>query len=415
MDFLISALGSAGDVHPFIAIAQVLRHRGHDVRLLAPPHFEARVRAAGIAFVPFGAPGDYESLLERAELWEPRRGARFVIDALLDRLPEAYATTVDCIDDPSVVLVGSTLSWGLRLAQETRRLRGATVHLSPTCLPSAFDPPAIAGLGDLSWMPPWLFRGLFGAIERAMLDRWIAPRLNAFRASLGLPPVRRAWSRWMHAPDLVVGAWPAWFAAPQADWPANADASGFPLFDEAGALPPALEDFLASGPPPIGITPGSAMAHGARFIAGATTGAASRGLRAVVVTPYRDQLPSPLPTGVLAVDYAPFSALLPRLAGLVHHGGIGTAAQALAGGLPQVVAPFAHDQFDNAARLVRLGVARTVRPDDGGPRWARAMHAIADPTVVEAASRLRARMRQEPPGAALMADRLVRIGAAEAP
>jgi rhamnosyltransferase subunit B len=40
---------------------------------------------------------------------------------------------------------------------------------------------------------------------------------------------------------------------------------------------------------------------------------------------------------------------------LVHHGGIGTASQAFAAATPQLITPFAHDQFDNAARVERLG------------------------------------------------------------
>lgn len=49
---------------------------------------------------------------------------------------------------------------------------------------------------------------------------------------------------------------------------------------------------------------------------------------------------------------------------MVHHGGIGTLAEALAAGIPQLIRPTAHDQPDNAARLERLGVAATVRPKD---------------------------------------------------
>ena len=59
--------------------------------------------------------------------------------------------------------------------------------------------------------------------------------------------------------------------------------------------------------------------------------------------------------------YVPHSALLPRAAAVVHHGGIGTSAQALRAGVPQLVVPFFADQHDNAARLGRLGVARSLR------------------------------------------------------
>jgi rhamnosyltransferase subunit B len=49
------------------------------------------------------------------------------------------------------------------------------------------------------------------------------------------------------------------------------------------------------------------------------------------------------------------SRLLPYAKALVHHGGIGTVSQAFAAATPQLITPFAHDQFDNAARVERLG------------------------------------------------------------
>jgi MGT family glycosyltransferase len=67
-----------------------------------------------------------------------------------------------------------------------------------------------------------------------------------------------------------------------------------------------------------------------------------------------------LPEGVIVVDYAPHSEIFPRAAVVVHHGGVGTTGQALRSGRPMLVVPYAHDQPDNAMRLVRLGVARTL-------------------------------------------------------
>ena len=69
-----------------------------------------------------------------------------------------------------------------------------------------------------------------------------------------------------------------------------------------------------------------------------------------------------LPDGVRYFDYVPFSQVLHRSAALVHHGGIGTAAQGLAAGRPQLIMPTTFDQPDNARRLVGLGVARSLRP-----------------------------------------------------
>ena len=416
MQFVVSALGSAGDVYPFIAISQALQVRGHPVQMIASPYFEARIRSAGIEFTPLGAPGEFESLLHRPELWHPRRGVRFLLDELLQRLPEAFAVTAAVSQRPDTVLVGSSLSWGLRLVQEASGLPAATVHLSPICLPSATRPAVLPGLGDLSWLPVWALRALQSAAERLLVDRWVAPRLNRVRAGLGLAPVQRVLSRWMHSPDLVIGAWPDWFAPPQPDWPAQTQTCGFPLFHESshsigGRLDPVLEAFLCTGPAPIGITPGSAMAHGSAFFAHAVDACASNGQRALLITPFREQLPATLPAGAMHVPYAPFSALLPRLAALMHHGGIGTSAQALAAGIPQLVVPFAHDQFDNAARLHRLGVAVTLGSAAPVADWRAAVRSLLDAPGRAAALRCNAeRMSVEEPAVSRIADLLVSLG-----
>jgi UDP:flavonoid glycosyltransferase YjiC (YdhE family) len=62
----------------------------------------------------------------------------------------------------------------------------------------------------------------------------------------------------------------------------------------------------------------------------------------------------------VAFNYAPFSELFPRALAIVHQGGVGTTAQAMRAGRPMLVMPYAHDQPDNAARMVRLGIGRTI-------------------------------------------------------
>jgi UDP:flavonoid glycosyltransferase YjiC (YdhE family) len=92
-----------------------------------------------------------------------------------------------------------------------------------------------------------------------------------------------------------------------------------------------------------------------------------------------------LPEDVRHFAYAPFSRLLPRAAALVHHGGIGTAAQGMAAAVPQLVMPLSHDQYDNAARMARLGVGRMLRPARfRAPAVARALRGLLDSTEVAA-------------------------------
>ena len=69
---------------------------------------------------------------------------------------------------------------------------------------------------------------------------------------------------------------------------------------------------------------------------------------------------SSLPDGVVAFDYALCSELFPRASVVVHAGGIGTSGLAMRSGRPMLIVPYAHGQPDNADRLDRMGIARTV-------------------------------------------------------
>jgi UDP:flavonoid glycosyltransferase YjiC (YdhE family) len=84
------------------------------------------------------------------------------------------------------------------------------------------------------------------------------------------------------------------------------------------------------------------------------------GLRGVLLTRFPEQVPAGLPETCRHIDYAPLDRLLLQTAALVHHGGVGTTSQALAAGVPQLIRPLAHDQFDNLERVVRLGVGRGI-------------------------------------------------------
>ncbi len=88
------------------------------------------------------------------------------------------------------------------------------------------------------------------------------------------------------------------------------------------------------------------------------------GMRAVLMTGgYADNDPGgDRSSDFLIVDRAPHQLLFPRAAVVVHQVGIGTTGQALRAGHPMLVVPHAHDQFDNAFRVAKLGVARTVFP-----------------------------------------------------
>jgi len=83
----------------------------------------------------------------------------------------------------------------------------------------------------------------------------------------------------------------------------------------------------------------------------------------MLVTNFPEQLPGNLPSEVRHFPYLPFSQILPRCSALVYPGGVGTMAQAINAGIPQLVVPHGHDQPDNAFRMKRLGLGSSVYPE----------------------------------------------------
>ncbi|WP_269533413.1 glycosyltransferase [Chitinimonas sp. BJYL2] len=405
MNVLIACAGSAGDVHPFMAIGQALRQRGHHVTLFASPYFQDRILRAGLRFVPIGDLADYEAIVGNPDLWHPRRGFPLIWAAMQQQLEACYHALTAHLG-PDTILIGSTLAWPARLVQETHRVPLATIHLSPANFLSAMAPPALPGLAWLASMPAWFRRVAMAAVSRLVLDRMIKPDFNALRARLGLPPASNVMGSWMHSPDCVIGAFPDWFAPVQADWPANTSCTHFTMLaaPPGAVLDPLLARFIQAGPAPIAFTPGSAMAHGRAFFERAIEASHALGRRAILITPWREQLPDPLPKHVRHVSYVPFDLLMPKVAAFVHHGGIGTLAQCLAAGVPQLLVPFAHDQFDNARRISRLGAGLTVSTRDSKAIWAeRLMTLLESREIQHACADLAARMPREPVSEVLLA------------
>ena len=363
-DVILAPIGSAGDVLPFVWLGRVLRERGHRVTLITAVVFEDVVRATGLDFVGLGSEEGFDEVLRNPDVWHGWRGPEIIFRHLGEStqlLYDAIGRTVT--PGRSTLLVAPGTAFGARLAREKLGLPLISVQLQPVCYLSMYETPQLSPpLGWVSRMPRWFKRILFRLPNP--MDRGAGPGVRAACAAEGIAPPRRLYSDWFHSPDGDLALFPDWFAAPQPDWPTNLFQHSFPLEDLATeqAIPPALAQFLSTGTKPILFTAGSAMRHSAEFFDAAIRACVASGRRGIFATRYPDQLPAELPPDGCSVDYAPFGRVLPHCAAIVHHGGIGTTSQALAAGVPQVVMPMAHDQPDNAARVERLGVGRTLLP-----------------------------------------------------
>jgi len=214
-------------------------------------------------------------------------------------------------------------------------------------------------------LPPFVIRQLFSLIDALVLDKLFASRINRFRQRLNLPPVKKVFDRWMHSPQKNLGLFPDWFAQPQTDWPPQTQLTSFVYYDKQNGnedIPDRLEEFISAGSPPIIFTAGTAMKHANQFFLNCIEACRLLGQRGILLTQHPEQLPAELPKGIEHFAYLPFSKVLPRALALVHHGGIGTTAQAIAAGIPQVIRPMAHDQPDTAVRVEKMGIGVSLSP-----------------------------------------------------
>lgn len=366
MRILLAPLGSHGDVHPFLGLGRALQARGHDIHVITFTTFRDLVERNGFHFAPVGTEGDFERTILNPDLWNPRRSIKVLFGdtSLLKRhLRDGYDRLVERYIPGETVIAAGMLALWARVANEKPGIPMASIQLQPSVIPSNDDPPEFAQLRMRPWWPSALKSLIYWVADRWIVDPLLKPVLNEFRGALGLPPARRIIGKWVHSPQRIIGLFPEWFGK-SADWPEQMKLAGFVRFDQAGAvpMPRELEAFLDAGEKPIAFSFGSAMRHGHAYFEAAVEACRLSNRRGLLLARGKEQIPAKLPDSVLHVEYAPFSEVFPRCAAVVHHGGIGTCAQGLAAGVPQLIMPLSFDQPDNARRLERLGVGARLWP-----------------------------------------------------
>lgn len=365
---VITSWGSYGDINPCLGLAQAMRARGHDVIMAAPGYYRDAITAQGFEFRSVGPDADPD--VDRAliaKVLHPTRGPEAIYrEILVPALRQSFDELLAAVQGADL-LVSHPASLAAPLVAEVTGMRWRSTVLSPLHFLSAHDP-VVPPLGH--WMAelPWSWRvalaPLMARLGRVVTAPWVR-EVGIVRRSLGLGPGKHAAFDAHHAPGGVLALFSRVFGGPHPDWPSRVTITGQVRHDAAhGAqLDSALIDFLAGGEPPVVFTLGSsAVWQPGRFYEESVDVAQRLGVRAVLLagaerapalaTHHRDS--------VFVADAAPHSLLFPRVSAVVHQCGMGTLGTALHAGVPQLAVPFANDQPDNAARLVRLGVARTV-------------------------------------------------------
>ena len=366
MRILIAVQGSHGDLNPCIAIALGLRKLGHQVLFISTEYYRALLERLGFELVSIVSREEHLRITSHPDFNHPIRSFAFTAREMLvgTMRPEYQAIAAHYEPGKSVVLaLGYPL--GARIAHEKLGVPLATLAHFPPLLRSVYGPHGLSGHNA----PPF-FRKCIRLLFDRRINRLVAPEIERFRSELGLPPIRGLCVDWAYSPQLILGLFPDWYASPQPDWPPNVSLTGFPVSDgiEEKELAPEVEEFLSSGDPPLVVNALSGYHNARRFFEISVAAIQRLGRRAILLSQFAHNVPAELPPGVRHFSYVPHSLLLPRAAGIVHQGGIGTTAKAILARIPQVIVPVNFDQPYNAKCVTTLGVGAMVRARQYEPR-----------------------------------------------
>lgn len=364
--YLVITTGSAGDLYPFMRVALALQTIGKKVTFITNSVHTKKVRDAGLDFVGFGTDEEYLRIIQNPDLWNPRRAAAVVFADCKDRLIELDSVIQSTVTlNPTVIIAHPLVLPSAAMVRDGGLdCKIVSMVLAPFGLRTCYDPLLIGELAIPKWVPMSWRKAFWKFVDKTLIDPTALVQTNLARKALGLDCINSSYVEHIErTPDLTVTLFPTWFCNTMPDWPQPIISADFQLFDAnpSDNSSPELQEFIDSGEKPLVFTPGTANLHASEFFSCALAAIKNLGERAIFLTKDRSQLPSELPESVLWQPYVPLANLLPSIKALIHHGGIGTTAEAFRAATPQLIIPFAWDQFDNAARVEKLGAGLVLR------------------------------------------------------
>lgn len=365
---VISTFGSLGDVFPYIAVAKEMIDRGVHVSIATTRDHHDALARHGVQAIEVGKhlKPEFEANPELIrKVMDQSTGSQYVLQELVMKpLRENYEQLLAATEGVDLI-VTHTLAYHALLVARTRKIPFVSTILSPLNFWSKYDPPA---MDKILWLPR--MHRIWGATISGVIMKQMAQHVYSWgdpyrdvQQALGMEVDRRnVFFEGQFSPIKNLGLFSPVFGPRQPDWPPNAVATGFPFLDQDNDIPEdvrdKVRDFLQAGEPPVVFTLGSSAVWDAgNFYRDSIEAVNQCRLRAVLLIgkDIQGNVPKELPENIIAVEYLPHALIFRHARAIVHQGGVGTTAQALRSGNPQLVVPYSHDQFDNAARVKRLG------------------------------------------------------------
>ncbi len=398
---LVIAIGSRGDIQPFVALGKQLQAAGHFVALQTAESYRGFVESNGLEYAYMN--NDFMDLAESKTGQAATEGGnklalmRQVMPMLRSTLEDEWKAAQAV--KPDVIVYHPKALGGSSLAEKLNIPAFAAMALPLYTPTRAYPVPIMSGLN---------LGGSFNRLSYGFMQMAYAPYAgvpNDFRTStLGLSKRGRFASEIVRAdgqPLPVLYAYSRHVLPVPDDYPPHVHVTGYWFLDHAPDWQPseALTAFLENGAPPVyvgfGSMSGTNAQARARIVIDALTAAKQRG---ILASGWGGMKTADLPPDIFMIDQAPHDWLFPRMAAVVHHGGAGTTAAGLRAGKPSVIVPFIVDQPFWGKIVHQLGVAPPPIPQKKltAEGLAQAITtAVHDPAMREKAQGLGEKIRAE--------------------
>lgn len=348
MKIFLSAMGTRGDIQPFIALGQGLQAAGHQVALCTAAGYRPFIEEHGVpyAFMDNEFLAIIQSQTGQAAI-ESKRGILEIyrqIGPIIRRALEDEWRAVQAFQ-PDVLVYHPKMLGSYHIAEKLEIPAWMSLALPFQTPTRAFPNPIFTGVNLGGWFNQFSYR----LMDLAGL--MYGGTTNDFRVkTLGLPPKRRfapTLRKTNGEPVPVLYAYSPHLVPRPADFPPEVHVTGCWFLGQTTDWQPSpqLLAFLDAGPPPVyvgfGSMSSSTGAARSRLVVAALQKAGQRGLLA---SGWGGLHADALPANMCQIDAAPHEWLFPRVAAVVHHGGSGTTAAGLRAGKPTVICPFMADQ-----------------------------------------------------------------------
>jgi MGT family glycosyltransferase len=384
--FLFTCWSFPGHVFQPLAVARVLRERGHEVAFYSGPRAARVVEGESFPFFPSDkgeedamydfmfAPAQTRTVNWRTMLQFSTTIQRWLLGSIPQQVKDLERIRAEW--KPDVIVTEQNMWAPMLVLREKYNMPVAVLAYFSCMIPGPDAPPFGMGLpGPRNWYTRLFSRSVWVATApfRARFRR----AADEIRKSYALPPLRTSVLEFTGTMPLYLVMGTSEFDYERKDLPPSVHYVGACLWDKLRHEKPSdWMEQLPKGQPWVHASEGTVHVVSPFVLSAAAQGLANLPMQ-VILTTGGNREPSELDLGPIApnvhvVRWVSHTELLPHLDVMITTGGSATVQTTLRAGVPLIIVPTDWDKPDIARRVVETGAGIQLPPDKCTPQNLRA-------------------------------------------